>query len=51
MPNKYTIQEILDYLTNNNILLINADLIGEVELPEIDKNFILDDDSENSIIE
>ena len=48
---KYTIKEILDYLERNNILLINKEEIGSVILPEVDENYILDDDKDKNIEE
>ena len=51
MKNKYTIEELLTYLKNNRILLVNGEELGGVEVPEIDEAFILDDDKDNSIIQ
>ena len=48
---KYTIKQILRYLKNNQILLVNGEEIGEIKLPEIDENFILDVDADGSITE
>jgi len=49
--NKYTVKEFLDYLKRNDIILVNADQIGDVELPITNEEFIFDDDSDNNIKE
>ena len=48
--NRYSVEEFLDYLKRNDIILVNADQIGDVELPETNEEFILDDDKDNCII-
>lgn len=46
---KYTVNEMLRFFKKNNILLVNGDDIGEVELPEIDPYFVRDCDLDGDI--
>jgi len=47
--NKYTVKEFLKYFKRNNILLVDGDSIGDIELPEVDPQFIKDNNEDKTI--
>ena len=48
---KYTIKAILNYLRENDILLVDKTAIGEIEMPEVDDNLIIGADERGEIEE
>ena len=49
VKNKYTIEQIIKFFDNNEILLVCGDSIGDVNLPEVDENWLKDCDKDGDI--